>query len=100
MPTGQSEHRSECQFRISIPDNIQGVWDPTNDKSYAGLEQGGEDAMVATHHLLCRRHSDLGRRTGRHQAGSGSYNNNDDYGTDHHNDNKSYNDDHFERNYL
>ena len=23
MPTGQSEHRSECQFRISIPDNIQ-----------------------------------------------------------------------------
>lgn len=44
---------------------------------------------------------DLGCRTGRHQAGSGSYNNNDDdYGTDHHNDNKSYNDDHFERNYL
>lgn len=51
MPTGQSEHRSECQFRISIPDNIQGVWDPTNDYSYAGLEQGGEDAMVATDHI-------------------------------------------------
>ncbi|MGN1403413.1 MAG: glycoside hydrolase family 9 protein [Ruminococcus sp.] len=48
MPTGQSEHRSECQFRISIPDNIQGVWDPTNDYSYEGLTQGGEDAMVIT----------------------------------------------------
>ncbi len=48
MPTGQSEHRSECQFRISIPDNIQGVWDPTNDYSYEGLVQGGEDAMIIT----------------------------------------------------
>ena len=51
MPTGQSEHRSECPFRISIPDNIQGVWDPTNDYSYAGLEQGGEDAMAVTDHI-------------------------------------------------
>ncbi len=51
MPTGQSEHRSECQFRISIPDNIQGVWDPTNDYSFAGLEQGGEDAMAVTDHI-------------------------------------------------
>ncbi|MEI3020641.1 cellulose binding domain-containing protein [Ruminococcus sp.] len=51
MPTGQSEHRSECQFRISIPDNIQGVWDPTNDYSYAGLTQGGEDAMAVTDHI-------------------------------------------------
>ncbi len=48
MPTGQSEHRSECQFRISIPDNIQGVWDPTNDYSFEGLVQGGEDAMIIT----------------------------------------------------
>ncbi len=48
MPTGQSEHRSECQFRISIPDNVQGVWDPTNDYSFEGLSQGGEDAMVIT----------------------------------------------------
>ena len=48
MPTGQSEHRSECQFRISIPDNIQGVWDTSNDYSFAGLTQGGEDAMVVT----------------------------------------------------
>ncbi|WP_455249454.1 glycoside hydrolase family 9 protein [Ruminococcus sp.] len=51
MPTGQSEHRSECQFRISIPDNIQGVWDPTNDYSYTGLTQGGEDAMAVTDHI-------------------------------------------------
>lgn len=48
MPTGQSEHRSECQFRISIPDSIQGVWDPANDYSFDGLEQGGEDAMIIT----------------------------------------------------
>lgn len=51
MPTGQSEHRSECQFRISIPDNIQGAWDPTNDYSYQGLTQGGEDAMVETPYI-------------------------------------------------
>ncbi len=51
MPTGQSEHRSECQFRISIPDNIQGVWDATNDYSFQGLVQGGEDAMVDTSYI-------------------------------------------------
>lgn len=51
MPTGQSEHRSECQFRISIPDGNDGVWDPTNDWSYEGLEVGGEDAMVDTEHI-------------------------------------------------
>lgn len=51
MPTGQSEHRSECQFRISIPDNIQDVWDATNDYSFQGLEQGGEDAMVETPYI-------------------------------------------------
>jgi hypothetical protein len=39
MPTGQSEHRSECQFRISIPDPKQGIWDPTNDYSFQELEQ-------------------------------------------------------------
>ena len=39
MPTGQSEHRSECQFRISIPDQKQGIWDPTNDYSFQDLEQ-------------------------------------------------------------
>lgn len=52
MPTGQSEHRSECQFRISIPDNLQGVsWDASNDYSFQGLQQGGEDAMVSTPYI-------------------------------------------------
>ncbi len=51
MPTGQSEHRSECQFRISIADNITGVWDASNDWSYQGLAQGGEDAMVDTPYI-------------------------------------------------
>ena len=41
QPTGQSEHRDEVQFRISIPDAIngkstKGAWDPTNDWSYLG----------------------------------------------------------------
>lgn len=39
MPTGQSEHRCEVQFRVSIPDAIdgqstKGAWDPSNDYSY------------------------------------------------------------------
>ncbi len=51
MPTGQSEHRSECQFRISIPDSVQGVWDATNDYSFTGLVQGGEDAMIDTPYM-------------------------------------------------
>lgn len=43
MPTGQSEHRDEVQFRVSIPDAIngqstKGAWDPTNDWSYQGVE--------------------------------------------------------------
>ncbi len=43
MPTGQSEHRDEVQFRISIPDAIdgqstKGAWDPANDWSYEGIE--------------------------------------------------------------
>ena len=41
QPTGQSEHRDEVQFRVSIPDAIdgqstKGAWDPTNDWSYKG----------------------------------------------------------------
>ena len=41
MPTGQSEHRDEVQFRVSIPDAIdgkstEGAWDATNDWSYLG----------------------------------------------------------------
>ncbi|MDE5771818.1 MAG: glycoside hydrolase family 9 protein [Ruminococcus sp.] len=43
MPTGQSEHRDEVQFRISIPDAVDGkpttgAWDATNDWSYEGVE--------------------------------------------------------------
>ena len=41
MPTGQSEHRDEVQFRISVPDAIDGkpttgAWDSSNDWSYKG----------------------------------------------------------------
>lgn len=43
MPTGQSEHRAEVQFRVSIPDAkdgkpTTGAWDPSNDWSYEGVE--------------------------------------------------------------
>lgn len=43
QPTGQSEHRDEVQFRISIPDAVDGkstagAWDTSNDPSYKGLE--------------------------------------------------------------
>lgn len=43
QPTGQSEHRDEVQFRISIPDAIdgqstKGAWNPSNDWSYKGVE--------------------------------------------------------------
>lgn len=43
QPTGQSEHRDEVQFRISIPDAIdgkptKGAWNPANDWSYKGVE--------------------------------------------------------------
>lgn len=57
MPTGQSEHRSECQFRISIPDALKDAdgnrvtWDATNDYSYQQLVQGGEDAMIDTPYI-------------------------------------------------
>jgi hypothetical protein len=42
QPTGQSEHRDEVQFRVSIPDAIdgtptKGAWDPTNDWSFEGV---------------------------------------------------------------
>ncbi|MBP5432730.1 glycoside hydrolase family 9 protein, partial [Ruminococcus sp.] len=36
QPTGQSEHRDEVQFRVSIPDGKGGTWDPSNDWSYKG----------------------------------------------------------------
>ncbi len=51
MPTGQSEHRSECQFRISIADNLGVTWDPSNDYSYTGLVQGGENVMIDTAYM-------------------------------------------------
>lgn len=43
MPTGQSEHRDEVQFRVSIPDAVDGkpttgAWNPENDWSYEGIE--------------------------------------------------------------
>lgn len=43
QPTGQSEHRDEVQFRVSIPDAVdgkptKGAWDPSNDWSYKGIE--------------------------------------------------------------
>lgn len=51
MPTGQSEHRDEVQFRVSIPDAIdgqstEGAWDPTNDYSYEKLQPGLADLML------------------------------------------------------
>ena len=52
MPTGQSEHRDEVQFRISIPDAIngqstKGAWDPTNDWSYEGIPDAPNDLKSA-----------------------------------------------------
>ncbi len=51
MPTGQSEHRSECQFRIAIADNLGATWDASNDWSFQNLVQGGEDAMIDTPYI-------------------------------------------------
>ncbi|MDE5565060.1 MAG: glycoside hydrolase family 9 protein, partial [Oscillospiraceae bacterium] len=51
MPTGQSEHKSECQFRISVPDNKGFTWDSTNDYSFQDLKQGGEMDMVDTPYI-------------------------------------------------
>ncbi len=52
QPTGQSEHRDEVQFRISIPDAIngqstKGAWDPTNDWSYEGVEDAPNELKSA-----------------------------------------------------
>ncbi len=51
MPTGQSEHRDEVQFRVSIPDAVdgkstKGAWDPTNDYSYETLASGMSDLSL------------------------------------------------------
>lgn len=42
QPTGQSEHRDEVQFRVSIPDAVDGkpttgCWDASNDWSFKGV---------------------------------------------------------------
>ena len=47
QPTGQSEHRDEVQFRVYIPDAIEGkpttgAWDPTNDYSYEKVATAGD----------------------------------------------------------
>ena len=31
MPSGQSDHRGEIQFRVYLPDNAKAEWDPSND---------------------------------------------------------------------
>ena len=51
MPTGQSEHRCEVQFRVSIPDAINGqstagAWDPTNDYSYESIPGAPNNLLV------------------------------------------------------
>ncbi len=51
MPTGQSEHRDEVQFRVAIPDAIDGkstagAWDPENDWSYDGLSANADDLTL------------------------------------------------------
>ncbi len=46
MPTGQSEHRAEAQVRIAVADTAPaGAWDPTNDPSFKGLQEGGQDLL-------------------------------------------------------
>lgn len=45
MPTGQSEFRDEVQFRVYIPDAIdgqstKGAWDSSNDWSFEGVQSG------------------------------------------------------------
>jgi hypothetical protein len=37
MPSGQSDHRGEIQFRIFLPDSTKVEWDSSNDYSYKGL---------------------------------------------------------------
>ena len=57
MPTGQSEWRSECQFRISIPDSLKTAdgnkvtWDSSNDYSAKDLVQGSEMDMIVTPYI-------------------------------------------------
>ena len=50
MPTGQSEHRAEIQFRVGLPDGTAaGAWDSSNDYSCKGLEKGSN--MIETEYI-------------------------------------------------
>ena len=50
MPTGQSEHRAEVQFRVGLPDGSpDGAWDSSNDYSAKGLEKG--NTLVETEYI-------------------------------------------------
>ena len=50
MPTGQSEHRAEIQFRVGLPDGSpNGAWDATNDYSATGLGKG--NSLVETEYI-------------------------------------------------
>ena len=48
MPSGQSEHRGEIQFRIYLPDDVEGVWDPSNDYSYKDLDRNMAETQYIT----------------------------------------------------
>ena len=48
MPSGQSEHRGEIQFRIYLPDEFEGVWDPSNDYSYQNLNRDLAETQFIT----------------------------------------------------
>ena len=48
MPSGQSEHRGEIQFRIYLPDELEGVWDPSNDYSYQNLDRDMAETQFIT----------------------------------------------------
>ena len=48
MPSGQSEHRAEVQFRISIPDNSGVEWDASNDYSHQNLDKSMAETSYIT----------------------------------------------------
>ena len=39
MPSGQTEHKGEIQFKLSILDNVGVEWDPYNDYSSKDLDK-------------------------------------------------------------
>ena len=48
MHSGQSEHRAEVQFRISIPDNSGVEWDASNDYSHQNLDKSMAETSYIT----------------------------------------------------